>query len=58
MPVHEDGIPSVKTEIGKWSKQKSGNFLVVAAGSDLLVQPTRGVTVEMGAGTACRGTQG
>lgn len=50
MPVHEDRIPLVTTEIGKWSKRKSGNFLVGAADSDLLVQPTLGATVEVGAG--------
>lgn len=31
LPVHEDGISLVTIEIGKWSKRKSGNFLVGAA---------------------------
>lgn len=56
--VCEDGIPLVTTEMGKRSKRKSGNFLVGAADSDFLGQPALGATVEVGAGTACRGTLG
>lgn len=39
-------------QIGKWSKRRSGHFLVGAAGCGFLVQPTLGVTVVVGASRA------
>lgn len=55
-PVREDGMLLVMIEIRKWSERKSGNFLVGAADSDLLVQPSLGAMEAMEADTACCGT--
>lgn len=52
MPGPEDGMLLVTVLIGKWSRRRSGHFLVGAAGCDFLVEPTLGVTVVVGASRA------
>lgn len=49
MPGPEDGMLLVTVQIGKWSRRRSGDFFVRAAGCDFLVEPTLGVTVVVGA---------